>query len=78
MTETVWVCPACGKSGPTRGTVGDESCRMWAVECWPSSLVFDGWRVTAAVAVTEPWVEPLLPPPPKGGQPREEKGLRRP
>lgn len=55
---TVWVCAACGKHGPSRRTVGDESCYLHAVECWRSSLVFDDWRVARAVVASEPWVEP--------------------
>ena len=30
----IWVCGACGRSGKTRMTVGDESCYLNSVEVW--------------------------------------------
>lgn len=51
----VWVCGACGKHGPQRDRVGDESCFMHAVLCKADSLILgpDGrakgataWRVS--------------------------------
>jgi len=41
VRRTVWVCGACGKHGPTRETVGDESCFIWGVEVWTGSLRLD-------------------------------------
>ena len=30
---TIWVCGACGKNGPNRARIGDESCFLNAVLC---------------------------------------------
>lgn len=68
--KPVWVCAACGKWGPTRRSVGDESCYLHAVQCWPSSLVFEGWQVRRGVVASEEWVEPALL--------RPQKSSRRP
>ncbi len=56
--KTVWVCQACGKHAEQRDGLRDVACYGCALECWRSSLVFSGWRVKAAVAVSEDWVEP--------------------
>lgn len=54
----LWVCPGCGKFGPTPMQVGDESCYMHAVPCRASSveLTMDSsgrQRVLRAKALTE-------------------------
>lgn len=38
---TIWLCGACGKTGPTRETVGDESCWMWSVTVYVDSIQRD-------------------------------------
>lgn len=36
--KTIWLCGACGKTGKTRMTVGDESCYLNAVEVYVDSI----------------------------------------
>lgn len=48
---TVWVCPACGKVGATRETVGDTTCEFHAVEVYVDSLVRSINGLVAATAV---------------------------
>lgn len=34
----IWVCGACGRSGKTRMTVGDESCYLNSIEVWEDTV----------------------------------------
>ena len=36
--KTVWICQACGKTGKTRMTVGDESCYLHAILVYEDSI----------------------------------------
>lgn len=36
--KQVWMCGACGKTGATRMTVGDESCYLHSVLVWEDSI----------------------------------------
>ena len=36
--KTIWVCGACGRSGETRMTVGDESCYLKSVEVFEDTV----------------------------------------
>lgn len=38
--KTLWVCGACGKVGPSRATVGDESCYLNSTKCYADSIEF--------------------------------------
>lgn len=50
--ETIWLCGACGKTGVTRMTVGDESCYLHSVEVFVDSIErFPSGRIKAATAV---------------------------
>jgi hypothetical protein len=41
----VWVCGACGKNGPNRVNIGDESCFLNAVLCYATKDLETGhWR----------------------------------
>ena len=52
LRPTVWVCGACGKTGPARDKVGDESCYLNSVECFEESIERDErGRVRKATAV---------------------------
>ena len=41
---TVWVCGACGKHGPQRDRIGDESCFLNAVLCWKGVTPLSNWN----------------------------------
>lgn len=43
---SVWVCTACGKYGPKRHRIGDESCFVNAELILLDKLVFTNGRVT--------------------------------
>lgn len=49
----VWVCGACGRYGPDRSRIGDESCFLNAVLCWEKSLTFKAGMVVGAEAVDD-------------------------
>ncbi len=50
---SLWVCPACGREGPSREKVGDESCYIWATEVDPASIErADDGRILSARAVS--------------------------
>lgn len=38
IRNRIWVCGACGRSGKTRMTVGDESCYLNSVEVWEDTV----------------------------------------
>jgi hypothetical protein len=51
--KTIWLCGACGRTGATRMTVGDESCYLHSVEVFVDSIERDAnSRIKAAQAVT--------------------------
>lgn len=37
-TGQIWVCAACGKHGPNRVRIGDESCFLNAVLCYEEKV----------------------------------------
>lgn len=43
--KTVWMCAACGKTGKTRDSIGDESCYMWGTLVWEDSIVRENGAV---------------------------------
>lgn len=53
MTETIYVCPACGKTADKPTDFSDVSCAVNAVLCRKDSLVYDNDRVIKAEAVEE-------------------------
>ena len=52
--KKIWICGACGRTGASRWTVGDESCGLHAVLCWEDSIERnDAGRIVAALAVPD-------------------------
>lgn len=51
----IWVCGACGRSGPNRATIGDESCFMRAILCRDDETLKRNGSglVVSAVAIDE-------------------------
>lgn len=50
----LWVCTACGKSGPSRDKVGDVSCFLHSVQVNPATVVRDeNGRVVSADVMPE-------------------------
>lgn len=50
--KTIWLCGACGRTGETRMTVGDESCYLNSVEVFVDSIQRNlNGRIKAATAV---------------------------
>lgn len=59
MSTTIYVCTACGKTGPSPEAVGDESCRLHAVPVYANTIKRDATgRVVYAEAVPAERAEP--------------------
>lgn len=47
----IWICGACGNHAVSKEKFTDSSCRTWAVEVVPTSIVWKDGRIIKAKAV---------------------------
>jgi rubredoxin len=45
---TIFVCPACGRTGKDRYEMGDTSCTTWAVLCFENREPGKPWQAVPA------------------------------